>query len=74
MFLIKVAIENFRGLKSLTLFLDKTTVLIGENNCGKTSILEAIRLCLSRAVRGSPFEDQDHHLGSSGAAPGDAVL
>ena len=72
MFLSKVAIENFRGLKSLTLCLDKTTVLIGENNCGKTSILEAIRLCLSRAVRGNPFEDQDHHLDSSGAAPGDA--
>ena len=72
MFLSKVVIENFRGLKSLTLSLDKTTVLIGENNCGKTSILEAIRLCLSRAVRGNPFEDQDHHLDSITAAPGDA--
>jgi len=72
MFLSRVAIENFRGLKNLTLFLDKTTVLIGENNCGKTSILEAIRLCLSRAVRGNPFEDEDHHLNSSGAAPGGA--
>ena len=39
----------------------------------------ASRLCstrlscvLSRNVRGNPFEDQDHHLGSSTAAPGDA--
>jgi putative ATP-dependent endonuclease of the OLD family len=72
MLLRRVTIENFRGLKSLVLDLDKTTVLIGENNCGKTSILEAIRLALSRSVRGNPFEDQDHHLGSNTAAPGDA--
>ncbi len=72
MLLRKITIENFRGLKSLALDLDETTVLLGENNCGKTSILEAIRLCMSRAVRGNPFEDQDHHLGSSAAAPGDA--
>lgn len=68
----RVVIENFRGLKNLSLELDETTVLIGENNCGKSSVLDAIKLCLSRNVRGNPFEDQDHHLGSSTAAPGDA--
>lgn len=32
-------IENFRGIAKLTLELDRTTVLIGENNSGKTSVL-----------------------------------
>ena len=72
MLLRRVAIENFRGLKNLVIDLDETTVLVGENNCGKSSVLDAIKLCLSRNVRGNPFEDQDHHLGSSTAAPGDA--
>ncbi len=34
-------IENFRGITKLELELDRTTVLIGENNTGKTSVLEA---------------------------------
>lgn len=39
MLLRNVKIENFRGITSLDLDLDARTVLIGENNCGKTSIL-----------------------------------
>jgi putative ATP-dependent endonuclease of OLD family len=74
MLLKKVTIANFRGFKSLELDLDATTVLIGENNCGKTSVLEAVRLCLSRSLgrRANPFEDQDYHLSSATARPGDA--
>lgn len=74
MLLKRVKIENFRGLKALELDLDETTILIGENNCGKTSVLEGIRLCLSRSLgrRANPFDDQDYHLATATAHPGDA--
>jgi putative ATP-dependent endonuclease of the OLD family len=69
-----VRIENFRGLVRLELTLDEMTVLIGENNCGKTTVLEAIRLCLSRSFnrKAIPFEDHDYHLPAAASRPGDA--
>jgi len=43
----KVKIEKFRGITELEIELDREiTVIIGENNCGKTSILEALRFGL----------------------------
>ncbi len=45
--LSQIKIENFRGIKSIVVELERDiTVLIGENNTGKTTILEALRLCL----------------------------
>lgn len=42
-----VKIRNFRGIRSLDLRLERdVTVLIGENNSGKTSILEAMHIGL----------------------------
>ena len=63
-FLSRVDIENFRGIKNISLDLDETTVLIGENNTSKTSILDAIQICLSRTVRGKSqfFSEYDYHL------------
>ena len=74
MHLARVVVENYRGFTRLELDLEKTTVLIGENNTGKTSMLDAVRTCLSRtfARRGNPFEDHDYHLPSDKARPGDA--
>ena len=74
MLLRYVRIENFRGFAKLELELDDTTVLIGENNCGKTTVLEAIRLCLSRSFnrKATPFEDHDYHLPAAASRPGDA--
>ncbi len=43
----KIRIENFRGFDSLELNeLGKINVLLGRNNCGKTSILEALFLLI----------------------------
>ncbi len=48
MYLEKFIISNYRGIKNLTLNLHKgLNVLIGENNAGKTAIIDALRLCLS---------------------------
>lgn len=45
--LSKITIDNFRGIEHAELELDRdVTVLLGENNTGKTSVLEALRLCL----------------------------
>ncbi|MGH2838671.1 MAG: DUF2813 domain-containing protein, partial [Thermoleophilaceae bacterium] len=59
--------ENYRGLDRLELDLGETTVLIGENNVGKTSVLEALDASLgARATRrGRPFEDYDHRRSGS---------
>jgi putative ATP-dependent endonuclease of the OLD family len=73
-FLSKIDIANFRGIKKLSLSLDETTVLIGENNTSKTSILDAIQLCLSRTVRGKAqvFSEYDYHLAEKKSQPVDS--
>jgi putative ATP-dependent endonuclease of OLD family len=73
MLLRTIRIQNFRGLVDVSIELGRNTVLVGENNSGKTSVLEAIRLCLSRPLsrRASTFEDHDHHLPSSDSRPSD---
>jgi putative ATP-dependent endonuclease of OLD family len=69
-----VTIENFRGIKAATLHLDDVTVLIGENNTGKTTFLDAIRICLGRQAprKGSQFDDYDYHLDAPEAEPSTA--
>lgn len=64
-------IENFRGITSLELELGDTTVLIGENNTGKTAVLDALRFALRdiRSRRGCAFDAYDFHLPDSAAEP-----
>ena len=51
----KIRIENFRGFDSLELNeLGKINVLLGRNNCGKTSILEALFLLIGMSNPGLP--------------------
>lgn len=67
-----ITIENFRGIRSLNLPLDQLTVLIGENNTGKSTVLEAIRLVLSRGFgtrRSGQFSEYDFHLTDADASP-----
>ena len=40
----KIHIENYKSISSLDLELGRVNVLIGENGCGKTNILEALAL------------------------------
>ncbi len=70
--LVEVKMENFRGIRSLHLPLDGLTVLIGENNTGKSTVLEAIRLVLTRGFgvrRGVRFTEYDFHLKDATATP-----
>ncbi len=70
--LVEITIENFRGIQSLHLPLDGLTVLIGENNTGKSTVLEAIRLVLTRGFgvrRSGQFTEYDFHLKDGAATP-----
>ena len=60
-----LTIKNYRGIKSLELNLhDDTTVLIGANNTGKTSILNALTYSLERVKsrNNCVFSEYDYYL------------
>ena len=69
-----VRIQNFRGIKNLSIDLGEVTVLIGENNSGKTSVLDALRLCLRELGprRRVVFDAFDFHLPDDAAEPSSA--
>lgn len=61
----RLQIENFRGIKRGDIFLPKYTVLVGDNNCGKSTVLEAIDLCLGpeRLSRHPVIDEHDFYAG-----------
>lgn len=62
----KVIIDNFRCFNHVELDVEQFTVLVGENACGKTSILEAISLALSRRISTSRIAEQDFNMSDDG--------
>lgn len=78
-----IEIENFRGIKSLSLKLEVITAIFGEGSFGKTSLLEALYRCLggsqssisiidSKNVSTSAipeFSHEDFHVPSGDDAP-----
>ena len=53
MYLTELKIRNFRSIKDIELNFSKgINILIGENNAGKTTIIDALRICLG-------YRDQD---------------
>ncbi len=71
MLLTQLEIRNFRGIEELTLPLDDLCVLIGENNSGKSTVLDALRICLTRSLmrRARVFEEYDYHLPDPASEP-----
>ena len=60
----RLEIRNFRSIRHLALDLGRTTVFVGPNNAGKTAILDALRIALTRrwGQRGTGFTEYDVHL------------
>ncbi|MBY5379343.1 ATP-dependent nuclease [Rhizobium leguminosarum] len=60
----RIRISNFRSIQQADIELGPVTVLIGTNNAGKSAILEAIRIALTRrwGQRGTGFTEYDVHL------------
>ena len=67
----RIEIENFRSIRHLVVDLGKTTVFVGPNNAGKTAILDALRIALTRrwGQRGTGFSEYDIHLADDVADP-----
>jgi len=73
MFLEKLIIQNFRTIENLTLNFNKgLNILIGENNSGKTAIIDALRICIGYGnlrrdiyVRDSDFHFQKNNVSDS---------
>jgi putative ATP-dependent endonuclease of OLD family len=61
----RLVINNFRGVRDASIFFPKHAVLIGDNNTGKSTVLEALDLVLGpdRLSRQSPIDEHDFHLG-----------
>ena len=62
---VLIRIKNFRGIKQATIMLPKHGVLIGDNNVGKTTILEALDLALGpdRINRQPVIDEHDFFKG-----------
>lgn len=60
-----LVIENFRGIKSANLFFKSQTVFIGDNNTGKSTVIEAMDLVLGpdRMSRQPVVDEHDFFLG-----------
>lgn len=76
MHLAKLVIKNFRKLAHADLkFQPGLNVLVGENNVGKTAVIDALRALL--AGQDDPYPrvgEEDIHRPSSGAAAGDITF
>lgn len=64
MYLSHLEIENYLGIKSAQIDFNDTTVLIGENDSGKSAILEAIDKVLTVSKKGASlrFYPHEYHM------------
>ena len=74
MHISSIRIRNFRALKDVEIPLARSTVLIGENNSGKSSVLDCISLTLGRrwGQRGTGFSEYDLTMDGGAVANGDS--
>ena len=72
MLLKNVKIKNFRSLKDIDVDLGESVILIGENNAGKTSFLDALRIVLSRSNGRYVFDEYDYYMDDELTEPKDS--
>ena len=72
----RLLVQNFRGIKEATLFFPDHTVLVGDNNVGKSTVFEALDLALGpdRLSRHSKIDEHDFYLGNYLSAEGDPKM
>lgn len=61
--IVRAIIQNFRGIKNATLYFTNHTVLVGDNNVGKSTIFEALNLVLGpdRLSGSNPIDEHDFY-------------
>ncbi len=62
--LSQLKISNFRGIKEGCLFFDDHNIILGQNNSGKSSVIDAIGLLLGRERLSRALGDYDFFGGS----------
>ena len=68
----EIIVKNFRCLVDVVIPVSDTTVLAGENNSGKTALLEALGIALPRSAvgrGGTPFNEYDYHMVKTSDSP-----
>lgn len=67
----EIIVKNFRNLADVSIPIEDTTVLVGENNSGKTALLDALRIALTRTSTSSEtlFDEYDYHMCEEGDSP-----
>lgn len=65
MIINKIEIKNFRGIKEGKILVDKVNVFVGDNNSGKSTILEAIDLVMGpeRLSKSPVINEHDFYSG-----------
>jgi putative ATP-dependent endonuclease of the OLD family len=71
-FLSEIHVANFRAIGRVTLRLDASTMLIGENGCGISSLLAALELALGNELR--HLSAADVHRRGDGARSDEPVV
>lgn len=69
MYLEQIEIQGFRGINRLSVTLQQTTALIGENTWGKTSLLRALWSLLGQGEVPYQFVAEDFHCSADRAHP-----
>ena len=63
--IVRLSINNYRGIKNCELYFPERVVLVGDNNSGKSTVLEAIDLVLGpeRLSRKPIVDEHDFFIG-----------
>ncbi|WP_269632514.1 ATP-dependent nuclease [Pelomonas sp. BJYL3] len=74
--IVQVRVANFRGIAQGTVHFDGHSVLVGDNNAGKSTLLEAIDLVLGpeRLSRRPVVDEHDFYAGQYLSAEGQPIL
>jgi putative ATP-dependent endonuclease of OLD family len=64
MYIVKVVVQNYRCLSNTLVQLHRhLNILVGNNECGKSTLLEAIHLALTGQLNGRYLQGELHpHL------------
>ena len=61
--IVNLKIKNFRGIRKTNIFFNSHSVLVGDNNIGKSTVFEAINLVLGpdRSSSANPINEHDFY-------------
>lgn len=74
MYISRAIVTNYRCLKSADIrFNRELNIIVGNNECGKSTLLEAIHLCLTGQLNGRPIQSELHPYLFNAEVVGDYV-